>query len=338
MDIIRFRGNEEEVSNKNNKLLPQITELDTAVLVTNTPYTYKSLCLLLNLPAVAGSQKKRQLLELSRWFNYEKIGSKYFISEIYPSPLPYLPVTSSSKYASDVIDILTSYIYNSGEQVLYLKPIDLSIICGLANQRYARYHQNEDQTQLAKELKLLTSDISSFYLRTDSYFRDVLVSSLNSMKNRGIIQYVETYVIRVQQNNNEAILREATTEDRQCIIELQKEAMQRQGIKDIRELWLNEGKKKKYYEELDLLMKEARPDWLFYYKTYKLYYSYKVLSEVTNKDQIKRDLNLKVFQFLNNQSVKQYITSMNSEHPYYTEAWLSAQRKLSDYLITLYTE
>ena len=66
-----------------------LTELNTSHLTEGLVVkNYKSMCSLLECDVCGGDSKKSQLKNWKRYFNYEKSGQKFMITEIYDTPFP----------------------------------------------------------------------------------------------------------------------------------------------------------------------------------------------------------------------------------------------------------
>ena len=66
---------------------PDISTITTENLIIGDYTTYKKLCELLNEPYKNGNAKEAQLKEWKRYFDYEKIGTKFLILDVYNEPL-----------------------------------------------------------------------------------------------------------------------------------------------------------------------------------------------------------------------------------------------------------
>lgn len=335
--IIRNKENESFNSSSQSKYSPSLLYLDTSDLEEGVVYSYKQLCSILGIPMLSGNAKPHQLLELSRWFDYEKISTRYLIKEIYEYPLSYLPIASTSKYISDMVEIMLSYLYSSNEEVLYLKPSDVYLICGLTNKRYIKY--NTSDSSLPQQLNVSPKEVMFFFDRADSYLKGIVKRALESMKTRNIIQYVDTYIIcsrpyKYDENNYE--LREATTYDRQCIMKVQNKVMKMFNISSENELYGSKKKdKQKYYSVLHDELRKECPEWQYCYRTYKIYSSPEIIHQLSSTSVHQRNLNLKVFKFLNDQAVKEYKERLKKEPPKEANEWLKVQKQLAEYLIKM---
>lgn len=339
-NIIRYKDNEHTSSS--NKLSPQIPFLDNiSQLSLNEPYTYKQLCEILDQPYKSSNSKTRQLLEWSRFFKYKKIGTKYFITEIYSDPAPYLPLSSTAsthqKYINNVVDIILSYIYTSGQQIFYFTYLELIIICGLANQLYEKYFKST--ALLGKEFSFPVSDINDFYTRSYLKMKDVLKTALDSMQNRSILQYIPTYIIvfRTSNNSNKYEYREATDQEQNIITEIRYKALHDLNLKEMNELWYRpQHIRQQFYDLFQKYITEYNPYWMKVYKTTKILAPYPIVQKEANITSIKQSLNIKMFNFLNDQAIKESAKHIApGQDPGSTE-WVKAQKVLSEKLIKLF--
>ena len=129
---------------------------------------YKELCKLLNQEPTTGNAKKAQHKEWQRYFNYEKSGQKYIITEIYDNPLQKNDKRSlgnSSIYVQHIELILLNYL---SKQQGYTATLTLKrwfLLMGMINPKYIEY---EEDRKILKKLNTNITDyqINHFYQRT----------------------------------------------------------------------------------------------------------------------------------------------------------------------------
>ena len=341
--IIRNKENEISAATiQTTKFLPQIKSLpETSKLTLNVPYTYKALCEILNQPTKAGKSKEHQLLEFSRFFKYEKIGTKYFVQEIYSEPLSYLPPSSpvtSKQYTKEMTNIILSYLYATGKEVLYLSHKDLIIITGLANHLYTKYYANNEELQT--QLSISSNDINDFFSRSYSKMKEIINSALSSMQSRSILMYIPTYII-VQRTNtwqgDSFELREASSSEMGSILSIQHEALQSLSLSSLNELHYKPQYGKLFKIAQTEIMNKKEPYWLNFYKTVKIITKSDIIRSEANTDLIKQSLNIKMVHFLNNQTVKDSLKYLTThQHDESQDEWIQAQRLLTDTLIKIF--
>lgn len=342
-NIIRYLGNEIPTASQDTKYTPQITSLPTNKLTLNQEYTYKELCTILDQPVKQGNSKKRHLTEFSRFFSYTKNKTKYKVIEIYPEPLPYLNnVSTSHKYNNDMIDLILAYIYSEGKEVLYLTHMDFILICGLANELYKKY--GKEYKDLNKEYDISLDQISNFYSNSYHYFKGIITSALNSMQSRGMLFYFQTMIISETQKKNaveaDYILREATNEEVAVIADIQDKVLQALQLNDMNELWYRPAYRTAYNKKFKEELHKLRPTWNYCYKTFKIISSATAIRRRVDSNELRQSLNLKVFNFLHDKTIKQYrdMYAANILSHDKAEEWFNDQQTLEDKLIKLMSD
>lgn len=339
--IIRCKENE-SLSSTTTRLTPQLQSLpNVSQLTPNTLYTYKQLCTILEQPYKTSNSKTRQLHEWSRFFSFTKQGTKYLIKEIYSTPIPYLPLSSSThqKYINNVIDIILSYIYTSGQTIFYFTYLELIIICGLANQLYEKYFKSTNL--LSKEYSLPITDVNDFYTRSYLKFKDVLKTALDSMQSRSILQCIPTYIIVFRTSNSSQVYeyREATEQEQSVITELRYKTLQSLHLKEMNELWYKPPHiRQQFYDLLQQYITEYNPYWVKVYKTTKILAPSFTIRKEANISLIKQSLNIKMFNFLNDQAIKESAKRIAPDQDPSSSEWVEAQQLLNEKLVKLFNE
>jgi hypothetical protein len=238
-----------------------------------------------------------------------------------------------------VIDIILSYIYTSGQTVFYFTYLELIIICGLANQLYEKYFKSTNI--LSKEYILPLSDVNDFYTRSYLKMKDVLKTALDSMQNRNILQYIPTYIIifRTSNTSEEYEYREATIQEQTKIIELRYKALHDLNLKEMNELWYKpQHIRQQFYDLFQKYVTSYNPYWVKVYKTTKILAPYPVIQKEANISSIKQSLNLKMFDFLNDQAIKESAKHIAPNQDPASTEWVKAQQLLSNKLIKLFDD
>lgn len=337
LEVTRFIGNESASSSHTSRFTPQILSLDTSQLSINQEYTYKELCTLLNQPVKYGNAKTRHLLEFSRFFEYEKIKTKYKITEIYNPPIPYIPVIQDShKYNADMINVILAYLYSTGKEVLYFSYMDFILICGLANELYRRY--GKEYSELSKKYNIDIKQIGDFYSTSYQTFKRIINSALESMQKRNIIECINTYVISERINNSKTNpitrLREVTNEEYLSLMVIQDEVLEELHLSSKNELWYKPDLRYKYNDLFLKHVHEKQPYWEACFKTIKILSPAPLIRKAVDSDEIRKQLNTKVFKVLHDKTVKQY-TDLLINSPDQAASWLTDQSTLEETLIRL---
>lgn len=183
---------------------PETTPIDTSVLkVGMVVKNYKELCQLLNQPVLNGRSKKYQLEDFKRYFDFDKSGIKFIISDIYDTPLSkedLRKLGNNSIYVNCIEVILLQYLSEQKGFTATLTKRDWWEILGLNNQNYGRIPESN---LISLNESITPFEIKHFYQRCNKKLEQILFSSLNSLSNRKLIDYeVETVIIMEDEFGN----------------------------------------------------------------------------------------------------------------------------------------
>ena len=162
---------------------------------------YKELCTLLNQLPTTGKAKQLQLKDFERYFEWEKSGQKFIITDIYDTPLEKEDKRkqgNNSIYVKYIELILLQYLSQQKNGTRTFKKRDWWQLLGMVNHKYNRVSQKE-----LKEIdyKITPFEIKHFYQRCNKKLEQVLFSALNNLKNRKLIEYELQTVIVDNENN-----------------------------------------------------------------------------------------------------------------------------------------
>lgn len=308
---------------------------------------YPALCKALNLESDGGNKKKKQLKELQLYINYEVQDRKYIITEIYDTPrTPESRTAANSKYVDFVQHILLSYLSRQKEEVAYVTQQNLWTILGMVNERYfPMREQKEELLALDKDMDLF--NINHFYQRSNLKFRDIIKSSIASLRRRKIIMCEETFRIgtgrRISSTFEAIEYHDASDAEKRYILRTQHDLLKKYGCKDEFELFFKKNKDN-YYNELNEIFLETK-GWRNVFFCYKLVFDREVVTEEINEQEEILQLNSIIVETLDMQADNNYekkgITASNAgdrylhEHDpfFYFEDYPKNQKILSDTLI-----
>lgn len=225
----------------------------------DTIKNYKTLCALLSQEIKAGDSKKSQHKEWQRYFDYEKVGQKYIITEIYNQPLPKEDKRSlgnTSKYIQHIELILLNYLSKQQGYTTTLTLKKLFLLMGMINPNYIQ----ENKEELKKQNDIITNyQINHFYQRTYQKLRKILFDTLRNLKNRCLIDYEELTMINIIEPDINEILhnniRPATDEEKKNILAIKKIVLNEMNLDSITLVYLK-FKHKEFYNRVNELLKE----------------------------------------------------------------------------------
>lgn len=178
-----LQGYEED----DNLLLPQntvdsidISKLEIGMTVKN----YKLLCELLGQEVKSGKSKKYQLEEFARYFEWEKSGQKFIISDIYDAPLTKedkRKLGNNSIYVQCIEVILLQYLSKQEGYTRTFTKRNWWEMLGMASHKYGRTPENKLKNL---DYRITSWEVRHFYQRCNKKLEQILFSALNSLKNR----------------------------------------------------------------------------------------------------------------------------------------------------------
>lgn len=320
--------------------------------------TYKEICERINQPRYSGNQKKAQLKEFLRYFDFEKVDRQYIIKDIYDTPLPpELKLPANSIYSRHIKIILLSYLLRQDlECPVYISSQKLYVALGMVNQSYITMQKADQKALLRKELRIkcnfadnvedksLNFYIKHFYDRCRSKFSSIIKSSFESLKKQNYIDYSRSYHLykRVLDINNEEIEvydgQYSTDAETADIMEIERSVMDVFGYQYESEIWF--GDTKRYFAEVTKRVQELYPEIHSLYRAHKIICTkanvVKALSREQETSEMKQ-LNEKILNYIDNQAANKYESTILEDNytKKYSQKYLDAQYYLSDRLIKI---
>lgn len=273
--------------------------------------SYKELCVRLNIPYYSsGNQKKSQIKELKRYFDYETINRKWLITEIYSSPLDKeaRAVPSNSIYVKYVECILLRHLASQPKNEIYITDNKLWLLLGMINSKYNFYKDKYEDLETENEL-MTFFEVNNFYQRSHSYLSKIINNSLNSLERRVLIHYSKVYMIGRYVDDGKGVqhfeINEATVDEVEKILETKRNMLKEFGLETETQLMFKNIKfKREFYDTLDNAYEEIY-GWTKVYKAYHIIYNSKNTLEALTQDQIqlsKLAINEKVINKINSQA------------------------------------
>lgn len=136
--------------------------------------------------------QKSQRLELSRFFDFEKIGRKYYILSKYDIPL-LKPYTGKSIYREILQLLILDYIaknHNTTHGIgLSIAQDQLFLTLAFVNRDFHKCRNGSERDFLSNELDIKLNVIDSFYNRHTSRIAGIIQGALNSLSNQSFIAW-----------------------------------------------------------------------------------------------------------------------------------------------------
>jgi len=260
---------------------------------------YKELCIFLDMPIRNGKSKILQLEELSRYCTFTKDKQKITITEIFTEPLPKIDLRSegnNSKYVEHIqAQILHTLSKTEGHKYTITKN-NLFESLGMVNHMYL------DKASVLKSLPKIDSRFTKFninhlYLRVNDRFTKILFDSLNSLKNRCLINYDDDIyiVVRIDSEGKEQHL-QATVKEIALITSIKYNVLQDMKLNSVMQV-MYKFKTDEFYRRVNKKLKEYDIDYA--YRQIELIFTKKnVLHELSKMElqQHRKELNDKVIE------------------------------------------
>ncbi|OMD67457.1 hypothetical protein [Paenibacillus odorifer] len=194
---------------------------------------YKEMCEILDDKEKIGSKSKK--LQMNRWncyFNYEKSGHKYIITEIYETvkPLPKRGGNNITPYINQIKELIIQLLLCSGNNKVILPKNRLMVALDMINDNYRIGKENIEG--LSKQTSIDKMIIYDFYNSTDGMLANNIEKSLNDLHNKRAIYWSKVYM--VNKNNK---IDEATDEEYRMIIRVQANILKIMGYEGLLEVF-----------------------------------------------------------------------------------------------------
>lgn len=322
--------------------------------------TYKEICERLEQPRYNGNQKKAQIKEFLRYFDFDKEGTKYIIKEVYDVPLPpELKVPANSLYSRHIKIILLSYLLRQDlNSPVYISSQKLYVALGMVNHNYITMQRPDQKALLRNELRAkcnfadiedqsLNFYIKNFYDRCRSKFSTIIKSSLDSLEKQNYIDHSRAYHIykrNLDVNNEEIDIYDggySTDEETAAIMEIERDVMDEFGYDYETDIWF--GDTKGYFAEVTQRVQELYPEIHSIYRCHKIIGTRRNVTKALSREQETqemRQLNEKIVTYIDNQAASKYEETLGNEDytKRYSQKYLDAQYYLSDRLIKINTD
>lgn len=319
---------------------------------------YKVLCELLGETVTVGRTRQYQLKEWKRFFDWEKQGQKFIITDIYPEPLP-KEMKEGTVYAKLIETLLVAhlskqenYTYTATESQIF------ETLC-MVNSNYKKIRDPNLYTALTSTKSsspVLPINYIDFNQRSHKRLKEILHSALNSMVSRRLLEYTkETVIVIIHPDLDGTPIYEnivANSDEIKEILRIERQVMNEMGVDNIFQLYA-QNKMQTYNQKVDSKLKEEF-NWDHVYRRLKLVYNQSSLEgalEQTKKNLFKaadlhdirinkEKLNLAIVNMFNTEAQKR--TDKYVANPDTTNARLSYledpryvvdQRFLTDYFI-----
>lgn len=285
---------------------------------------YKSMCSLLNCSVCEGNSKKSQLKNWKRYFNYEKSGQKFIITEIYDTPFPSEDARKLKEglYVKYIELLLLRYLSSCEGYQTKITKSNLYQILGLTNENYYQLKSSDNPYEIANIKNTIKSkcdtvvtnfDINHFQQRAEAKLNKILYTALDSMSKRFLIKYHTEYVLRVPREDGQSGYELEIASPRQVslILEAQHRILDAMGYENITQVALRY-KLKEFNNRVDNYLNENY-GWLGFFSQLSIIYINDIGREIPLKAEEIRKLAPSVQRKQLNQIVKKSLNQQAHE-------------------------
>lgn len=257
----------------------------------------KELCNFVDIKYKDSTNSRKAIFkELKRYVEFEKKGRKITITEIYTEPKEKIDNRGKSEssrnnnniYMQHIDPILTNYLINMDNNVMYVTINQLAEIAGIINRNYREFKDNQKAFfNYLKENKIVENStaVNNVFYNIQDILRPMISSSLDRLKNQGIIEYEYNYIL-----HKKLEVRLATDEEVKIIKECEERILQELEVSRA-EIGRSDTLRKKYYKKVNELVFEEIKDIDLYYMGYKITVKSQAELKLDNIQQHKEELN-----------------------------------------------
>lgn len=236
---------------------------------------YKDMCRILEEPVLEGNSKKAQLKEWKRYFDWDRQGNKFIVTEKYIIQLPE-DFSSNDVYSKYIQTILAKYLKENGDGKFTMT--QLLKLCGFVNENWNditaldRYIENENITYAQAKYYLFQL---SYHVNT--YCRTALIRCLNRLSKRDFLRWQK--VLYVQDIDAEGgKFRLATENEYRTYLNILMEVKSSMNIK-----YINLYNKDEFYRRIDASLEEY--GWCKAYELIKIICADKFIDDMVRESE-----------------------------------------------------
>ena len=329
-------------------------EIVNSTLKTGELLSYKEICSRLNIEYCTGGEKKNQIEKLRRYFEIEKIKTKYLITDIYKEPKEsdVRPPASNAIYIKYIETVLLQYLIRKEGYHTYITTTDLFNLLGMTNKEYKNYKYNYEPL-IESDPVFTYFEVHNFYDRSYSFFTGIIDRGLESLRRRGYVTYYKGIFLisKKIEGSRDYVEIEATVSEIKEIMKVRHMVLRKFNLEDYSQVrYLSTRDQKKYYKQVDEILYK-RFGWKKVYEVYHIIYTKEILIEAIERNQIELErlaMNEVIVNKINNQaevkkekSKDKVIEDYLYDRPLgflYPDNYVEIQEKLSEKLLRLYED
>lgn len=291
---------------------------------------YNQLCNILDIPIKSGNNRKNQIKDFDRYFEYERQGHKYIITCVYDEPLTKYSRSVLANYIESLVLNMLVDKYRQGENYILLSKNQIYQALALTNNNYIKHTPQRDKLNSNSVMDILEvnqNDLEYFYTNTNSKFKGMLATALKDLENKFIVKYTEPTIMCVGWHESQySKVIEANTEETNLITkheEIVSKEMGYTSYDDIRKRNLTHILRNEVTDRYNQYIIDTGITFIatastyydymeYYYKGYKIMFTDSIINEsdrmnryvLDNKEEIERLLNSKIVNKLKDSYIK----------------------------------
>lgn len=307
-------------------------ELEIGDIIRN----YKELCKLTGQDIKTGKSRQLQLEDFKRYFEWEKSGQKFIITDVYDTPLSKedkRKLGNNSIYVKCIEVILLQYLSKQEKFTRTFTKRNWWELLGMINHKYKKVTQDYLKRL---DYSVTTYEIKHFYQRCNKKLEQVLFSALNSLQNRKLILYEkQTVIVKSEKGSTAEQYFLADDIDKKRILREERYVLKNvMGYEKMIQVYCR-FKQDEFYRKVNERLNELY-GWNFYFKQIKVIFTQEDIIEALPQVEIelqKEILNNKIIDCLSSNAKDYY--SKEREKWKIPDVYLMAQHILTDELIKI---
>lgn len=228
---------------------------------------YGELCKILNQEPLGGKQKQLQMLNFQRYFEFQKVGHKFVITDVFAEPIEKEDKRKSgnnSIYVKYIEVILLHFLSKQKNYTCILRKSQIWLLLGMINKKYDNI-PTEDLENL--DYCINSFMVNHFYQRCNQRLERILFTALNNLKNRKLLSYQEQIII-VPIKGDGFI---ASDNDIRRLDAVAHSVLESMGLISMIQVYCK-FKSREFYDEVNERLSELY-GWRYSFKQYKLIYT-----------------------------------------------------------------
>lgn len=256
---------------------------------------YNVMCQILQQPVVSSNAKAAQHKEWRRYFDFEKIGQKYHILEVYDNPLS-RPFTRNDVYISVIQSILTSMLADRPGVEVVMTRKELFKALGAVNDYYNEACAQIEARSRSKSkmpvenMRFSVSDafkseyeldynmLEMFFDSANTYIGQIVSRALDSLQRVHLLIRYSTRTYIVEDVNGNELHREATKDEEAEIVATERHMLAQLGCADMHDV-IRRFKTKEFFNKIKSNLAFTHPEWKYTYRAYRIIYDQQCMQD-----------------------------------------------------------